>query len=183
MTHDDRRGGAAASPRQPARTVAARRRPARRCRDQQRQRRRELAHRVDLGGKVAPTTRPSWPLRFHGPARARDVLETASPDGERLRLQVGAARVRGAAQQDRALAVVAQVGLDRVEAHERRQRHRVGAVALEGLARVLLGGAADVAALGVEDHRHVGRDAADVRDQALELRPRRGAPRSRRSAA
>jgi hypothetical protein len=81
---------------------------------------------------------------------------SSSPPAQRLRLQVAAAGVAGAAQQDQALAVVAQVGLDRVEAHEGRQRHRVGLVALEGLARVLLGGAADVAALGVQDHRHPG---------------------------
>jgi hypothetical protein len=35
-------------------------------------------------------------------------------------------------------------------------------VALEGLAGVLLGGGADVAALGVQDHRHLRRGAADV---------------------
>jgi hypothetical protein len=80
-----------------------------------------------------------------------------------------AAGVGGAAQQEQALAVVGQVGLDRVEAHEGRQRDRVGAVALEGLARVLLGGAADVAALGVQDHRHRRRHAADVLHQPLEL--------------
>jgi hypothetical protein len=37
-----------------------------------------------------------------------------------------------------------------------RQRDGVGLVALEGFAGVLLGGGADVAALGVQDDRHAG---------------------------
>ena len=64
----------------------------------------------------------AWPLRFHGPAARRgDPLVQALAGREALRLQVGAARVGGAAEQDQALACVAQVGLDRIEAHEGRQ--------------------------------------------------------------
>ena len=89
--------------------------------------------------------------------------------GQALGLQIAAAGVGGAAQQDQALAVEAHVGLDRVQAHERRQRDGVGAVAHKGLAGVLLGSGADVAALGVQDHRHAGGDVTDVGHQPFEL--------------
>ena len=136
-------------------------------------------------GKVAPTTRPSCPFRFHGPCASRAMCSYSSgwpPPSQALVLQVVAARVGGAAQQEGALARVLQVGLHRIEAHEGRQRDGVRAVALEGLARVLFGGRADVAALGVQDHRHV-REARACAASGLPAGSRRGALRSRRSAA
>ena len=60
--------------------------------------------------------------------------------------------LRSAAQDDDALVRVLEEGLDRIAAEIGIHGDRVRAVALEGLVRVLLGGAADVAALGVEDH-------------------------------
>ena len=89
--------------------------------------------------------------------------------GQPLILQIVTAGVGRAAQQESALAVVLQIRRDRVKAHKGRQRDRVGAVALEGFNRVLGGGAADVAALGVQNHRHLRRGAAHVGDQALQL--------------
>ena len=50
------------------------------------------------------------------------------------------------------LSRVLEKRLHRIAAEIRIHRHRIGAVALEGFLRVLLGGAADVAALAVEDH-------------------------------
>lgn len=89
--------------------------------------------------------------------------------GQALRLQVVAAGVGGAAQQEGALALVLQVGRDGVEAHEGRQGDGVGAVALEGFLGVLLGGGADVAALGVQDDGHMGRDGAHVGHELFQL--------------
>src|ERR1035438_3399811 len=134
---------AAASPRQPARTVAA--------------------------------ASPPWvpmPGMSSGKRgdQARDVCGGLSAGFEPLLLQVGAAGVRGAAEQEHALALVAQVGLDRIQAEKGRQRDRIGAVAVENFARVVLGRRPDIAALGVEDYRHAGGAAVDVGDEALELR-------------
>ena len=64
---------------------------------------------------------------------------------------------------------VPQERLERIAAEVGIHRDRVRAVALEGLDGVALGGVADVAALGVEDHRHAGVGAVDVLDGALEL--------------
>jgi hypothetical protein len=140
------------------------------ARDQQRQRRRERAHARDLvrrGGADDEAQAPVAVPRTGG--QPRDLFVQRAAAGQRQRLQVGRAWVGGAAQQEQAATVVAQVWFDRIEAHVRRQRHRVGLVAHEDLARVLLGGGANVAALGVEDHRHVRRDAAHVRHQPLQL--------------
>ena len=54
-------------------------------------------------------------------------------------------------------------------AHVRVQGDRIGLKALEGLARVLLGGRADVAALGVENHRDAGMPLVNVGDQRLQF--------------
>lgn len=71
--------------------------------------------------------------------------------------------------EEHAAAVVAlQERCGRVAAHVRVERHRIGAEAIEGFHRVLLRGAADIAALGVEDHRYVRVRAIDVRDQPLQ---------------
>ena len=77
-----------------------------------------------------------------------------------LVLQVITTGVGCAAEQKRALAVVLQVGLDGIKTHEGRQRDRVGTVAFKRFNRVLAGGAADVAALGVEDDGDVGCGAS-----------------------
>src|SRR3546814_1499634 len=45
---------------------------------------------------------------------------------------------------------------------------RVGVVAVEGFGRVVLGGAADVTTLGVEDHRDAGVRGVDMRDEPFE---------------
>ena len=50
----------------------------------------------------------------------------------------------------------------------RLQGHCVGPVALEHLARVLLGSRPHVAALGVEDHGHARMRVVDVGDEPLE---------------
>ncbi len=62
-----------------------------------------------------------------------------------------------------------QVRLHRVEAHVRADRDGVRLVALEGFLGIVLGGGADVAALGVEDDGDAGIGLVDVRDQLLEL--------------
>ena len=84
------------------------------------------------------------------------------------RLQVGAARVAGAAQGDHR-AAEREVRQDRVAAQVRVDRDGVRPVPGERLARVVLGRRSDVAALGVEDQRHVGILLADVRAEPLEL--------------
>ena len=106
---------------------------------------------------------------FHSPAAivAATLVERHSGDIEHL--QVVAARVAGAAKQEGAAVRIRKKGVDRVLAHVGRKRDRVRVVAFERLARIVLGRGADVAALGVEDHRHLRMLAVDVRDQLLEL--------------
>jgi hypothetical protein len=70
-------------------------------------------------------------------------------------LQVGAARIRGAAQHDHAAVRPFHIRFHRIEAHVGADRDGIGAVAVEGFARVLARGGADVAALGVQDQRDV----------------------------
>ena len=144
-------------------------------RDQQRQPRGQRTHPLDLGRVGGAHHQPELAVEVPvGGGQPRDVFVqqfaggTVRPD-QALPLQVGAARIRGAAQQEGALVRVAQVGLDRVQAEEGRERHRVGRITLEGLAGIVFGRAADVAALRIEDHRHPGGHAADVLDQPLEL--------------
>ena len=72
------------------------------------------------------------------------------------------------AQEHAATVVVIQKRLRGILAHVGIQRHRIGAEALERLAGVLLRGAADVAALGVQDHRHIRVFRIDMRNQALQ---------------
>ena len=84
-------------------------------------------------------------------------------------MQVVTTGVGGATEQKRALALVFEVRLDRIKAHERREGDRISPIALEGLHRVLGRRAADVAALGVQNHRHPRRHLAHVGHQPLEL--------------
>ena len=84
-------------------------------------------------------------------------------------LQVGTAWVRGAAKQDYALFTVRQPGLERIAAHIGVDRDGVGLKALEGLAGVLLGSGANVAALGVENDRDAWMLLVNVGDQRFEL--------------
>ena len=76
-----------------------------------------------------------------------------------------------------------QVRLDRIESQVGIHRDRIGAVALEGLLRVLRGRAADVAALGIQDHRQPGMLLVDVVDGAPAAGLPRPARRSARTAA
>ena len=84
------------------------------------------------------------------------------------RLQVGAARVAGAAQGDHR-AAEREVRHHRVAAEIRVDRDGMRAVPGERLAGVVLGRRSDVAALGVEDQRDVGILLADVGAEPLEL--------------
>jgi hypothetical protein len=85
------------------------------------------------------------------------------------RLEVAAAGVAGAAEHEHPAVGVAEERLDGVAAQVRVDGHHVGAVAVEGLTRVLLGGAADVAPLGVEHQQHPGVPMADMSAQLLEF--------------
>ena len=89
--------------------------------------------------------------------------------GQALVLQVVAAGVGGAAQQVGPFAWVLQVGQHGVEAHEGREGDAVGLVTLKGFFGVLLGGGADVATLGIQNHRHLRGHAAHVGHQLFEL--------------
>src|SRR6185369_8890513 len=107
--------------------------------DEERQRRRDLAHAGDLGRVGGADDEADLAAVVPGGrGEAGDSLVDALARREAQVLQVVAAGVRGAAEQDRALAFVAQVRRDRIEAEQRRQRHRVGAIADEDFARVLL---------------------------------------------
>ena len=65
---------------------------------------------------------------------------------------------------------VAKVWLDRVGAQVGVDGDDIGAVAIERLDRILLGGRPDVTTLGIEDQQHdLGIRVVDVRAQPLEL--------------
>ena len=65
--------------------------------------------------------------------------------------------------------MVLEVGGHRVPAHKGRQGYGVGAKALKRLDGVLLSGVANVAALGIQNHRYLRRGTADVANQLLKL--------------
>src|SRR3546814_8394725 len=71
----------------------------------------------------------------------------------------------GVAQDHHALVGAVEERLHRVTAQVRIGGDCVGAVAVEGFGRVVLGGAADVTTLGVEDHRDTGVRGVDVCDE------------------
>ena len=85
-------------------------------------------------------------------------------------LQIVAPAVAGAAEQECAALGMGEERLKRVAAHVGRERDGIGLVALEGLARVVLGRGADVASLRIEYDRDGRMCAADVLHQSLELR-------------
>ncbi len=84
-------------------------------------------------------------------------------------LKVACARIRGPTQDEGAAIGTGEERPHRVLAHIGIDRDRIRAVALERLARVRLGGIADVAALRVEDDERGGCALADVADGCLEL--------------
>jgi hypothetical protein len=84
-------------------------------------------------------------------------------------LKVFGAGIRGAAQEHRAAIWAREERQNRVFAHVGIDRDRIGAVAIESLARIHLGRVADVATLGVEQHDGRGRSFADVANARGEL--------------
>ena len=89
--------------------------------------------------------------------------------GQALVLQIVPTGIGCAAQQKSPFAFKLQIRRDRVKPHEGRQRNGIGTVALKRLNGILLSGAADVAALGIQNDGHLGRDTAHVLHQALKL--------------
>ena len=143
------------------------------ARDEQRHGGRQGPHALDLGGVGRAHHQAQLPIEVPVALRElRDVFKQtrlAVHRGQALVLKIVAAGVGGAAEQKRAFAVALQIGLHRIETHVGRERDGVGAKALKGLDGVLLGGRADVAALGVQDDRHMGCHAAHVGHQTLQL--------------
>ena len=92
--------------------------------------------------------------------RARHIFQT-------LCLQIITAGVRCTAQQKCAFAMAFQIRLNRIKAHEWRQSDGIRTVTLKSFNGVLLSGAADVAALGIQNHWHRRSDLANVRNQLL----------------
>ena len=85
----------------------------------------------------------------------RDDLVQLAPADLQV-LQVAGAGIGGAAQDDDAAVLVRQERLQGIAAEVGIHGHGIGAVALEGLDGVALGGVADIAALAVQDHRNAG---------------------------
>ena len=86
-----------------------------------------------------------------------------------LVLQIITTRIGRAAQQKSTLAVVLQIRLHRVKAHERRQGDSIGAITLKRLFGILLSRRANVTTLGVQNDGHMGRIAAHVCHQFFQL--------------
>ena len=141
--------------------------------DQQRERGSQLPHTFNLS-RVGGTHHQAqlaiqipWALGQFSNVFVQQRL--AFNRGQTLVLQIVTAGVGGATQQESAFAVVLQIGRHRVPAHEGRQGHGVGAVALKSFFGVLLGRAANVTALGVQNDRHMRGHAANMFHQAFEL--------------
>src|SRR5260221_585710 len=89
-------------------------------------------------------------------------------------LQLAGARVRRAAQNERQPVGAFEERRQRLVAEIGMQCDGIGAEGVEGGAGVGTAGAADVAALGIQDHRHLGVARVDVGDGAHErAHPRR----------
>ncbi len=84
-------------------------------------------------------------------------------------LQITATGIRGTAEENDALVRVGQVGINRIATQVRIDGDGVGMETLESFDRVLLGGAADVATLGVENHRRRRMSGMNVSNQCFEL--------------
>ena len=104
---------------------------------------------------------------FLGDLLGDHLIKLAAVDHEVLELPRPS--VRGAAEDHDAFVAVLQKRLDRIAPEVGVHGDGIGTIALEGLAGVLLGGAADVAAFGIEDHRHAGRALADVAQRIEQL--------------
>ena len=85
------------------------------------------------------------------------------------KLQVGTARIRGAAQDDDTALFPLHIRFNGIGTHIGIHGDGVGAVALERLARVLGRGGADVAALGVQDQRDVRILVAQIEANVFQL--------------
>ena len=131
---------------------------------------RQLTHEPAHGAELVGVRRADdeATLAVLGPPRGdhhrHPLVERAAADVEVL--QFAAAGVARAA--DREHGTVGQQRRGRVGAEVGAVGHRIGAVSPERLAGVELGGRADVAALGVEDDRHVWVTLVDVRAHALQ---------------
>ena len=86
-----------------------------------------------------------------------------------LLLQIGAAGVRRAAQQDHALVGVFCERRDRIAAKIRINCYRIGAIAFKRFYCVEVGRAAHIATLGVENHWHLRIAVVDVINGRREL--------------
>ena len=95
------------------------------------------------------------------------LVEAFALDAQHL--QVVAALVGRAAENEGAFVLVGEIGFNRVEAHVGRERHAVGLVALECLACIVFGRRADVAALGVENDGNAGVIRVNVGNHVLEF--------------
>src|SRR6185312_8386449 len=87
------------------------------------------------------------------------MVETSAAIAYRHVLEVARTGVGGATENHDAALLPPQERLQRVAAEVRIYGDRIGSISLESLDGIALGGAADVAALGVENDRHVGVDA------------------------
>ena len=126
---------------------------------------------TDLAGVVLEVGQRHSGRRRQPAMAAHDLGCEVSEVGQRPAvdqeiLQVAGAGVRRATQDDHALVAAVEEGLHRIAAEIGVDRHRVGAVTIESLDDVVLRRAADVAALGVEDHRHAGMIRVDMLDQS-----------------
>ncbi len=128
---------------------------------------------AQFGHFAVDRSRPTTSIKFRcwfQRAAARSATQPVQGQAvDEQILEIPGAGIRGAAQQNRAAVGPGEKGQHRVLAHVGIDGDGVGAVALEGLARVGLGGIADVAALRVEDHQRGGRALADVADARGEL--------------
>ena len=79
--------------------------------------------------------------------------------------EIGAAGIRRAAEQEGAFVGIVQIGFDGVKAHEWGKRDGVGAIPLKRFNCILFGGAADVAAFGVQYDGGIRRNKANGGDE------------------
>ncbi len=116
-----------------------------------------------------PTTRAQLPREFQRLAASCATTSKSLPAAGLQVLQIARAGIGGPAQHDHAAIRVRQERLERVGAQIGIDGHGIGAVALEGLDGVTLGGIADIAALASRMTGIPGMMLVDVFNGALQL--------------
>ena len=83
-------------------------------------------------------------------------------------MQIIAALIRSAAENESAFLGICQIWIQRIAAHIGRERHTIGTIAIESFFGVVLGRRTNIAALGIKDDRNAGMIGMNVGDDTVQ---------------